>query len=213
MWESFSIIVPSVLSFILGGIALYYKYKKDDAEEDLKDLEDDLKYDVNIRLEDASKLQSLITELMKNTKVDRFLMFIAENGGKAPLTFTSAILETHKNNMYFMLSVGATNRYVKYRFDEPYRKQLQYIESTKSGAYIEVSTMDPCDLKEIYKSENVKHSSIWFHKRQILSEEKHVIIYSSFATHNEVAFTPKEKSMINLVANQLSSLNITISKC
>lgn len=204
-----------IVSLIGASVTIYIawrNHKLNKENEELKEELNDVAYKININLLDANKLQSILTDLMKNTRVERFVMFVAENGGKKPLTFTTAIFEEHKNNMYLMFSMGATSKYVKFRFDNPYLHMLQYIEATHEGMFFRVDDMPESKLKSIYRNEQIKQSGVFFHRREKLTEDKHVILYCSFATHNEQDYTPEEKTLIQLAANQISNLEIKIER-
>ena len=200
--------------FTMFGILLKYYLENQDLKDELTAIQNQIKTDISLSLPEINSLDKIINQLFEKTKVDRFVIFKAENGGVNPLTFTTAILERHSSGMYMMLSLGATKKYIRVRFDPPYKSMLDKIEMDKSLIYLDVEEMQECDLKTFYQEEQVKHSAVSFQARYPLTNDKHIILYYSFATHNEKPYSKKEKSLIRMAAEQIAGLNyrVTIHK-
>jgi len=201
-------------AFTMFGIWLKYYLENQDLKDELTAIQNQIKTDISLSLPEINNLDKIINDLFDKTKVDRFVIFKAENGGVNPLTFTTAILERHSSGIYMMLSLGATKKYIRVRFDAPYKSMLDKIEMDKSLIYLNVEEMQECDLKTFYQEEQVKHSAVSFQARYPLTKDKHIILYYSFATHNEKPYTKKEKSLIRMAAEQIAGLNyrVTIQK-
>ena len=195
-----------------GYLKVIIGREKREIQKELTQIKQEVKTDVSLSLPDINTLDTTITELFKKTKVDRFVVFKGENGGLTPLKFTSAILERHEKNMYLMMSIGATEKYIRVRFDNDYLKMLKAVEVNNDGKYLDVKEMPNNDLKGFYLDEQVKHSSIWFQKRYVINEDKHIILYYSFATHSEFKFTAKEKSLIKLAADKIAALSFNVKQ-
>jgi len=200
--------------FTMFGIWLKYFLENQDLKDELTAIQNQIKTDISLSLPEINTLDKIINQLFEKTKVDRFVIFKAENGGVNPLTFTTAILERHSSGMYMVLSLGATKKYIHVRFDAPYKSMLDKIEMDKSLIYLDVNEMHDCDLKTFYQEEQVKHSAVSFQARYPLTKEKHVILYYSFATHNEKPYSKKEKNLIRMASEQIAGLNfrVTVNK-
>lgn len=204
-------IIVALIGFAGATYGVYYRNKSNQVKAELEEIKAEIKTDVSLSLQDINKLDNAITGLFEKTKVERFIVFKGENGRISPLTFTSAILERHKQNMYFMLSIGATEKYVRVRFDNDYLDMLKDLEYKKGGVYLDVKEMRKSDLKGFYEDEQIHHSCVWFQNRYPLDEDKHIVLYYSFATHSEFEYTEKEKQLIRLAANKIAALNFNVS--
>ena len=146
---------------------------------------------VKILAEDLGKIDDALTYIFENTKADRFILFFGTNGwGK--MKYATAILERHKKNDK---SKGAVNKFVKLNVDAHY---LGLIKKAESFGVVELQVlkMGVGDLKNIYLSEGIWHSKIYFLLRKKNTFFKHHIFYCSFATHSKIAFTSYEKILI-----------------
>ena len=154
-----------------------------------------------------NSLRELIDEIFSKTKIDRFLILIATNG-KSEFKFATAIYEHHKVNpdtTSVKLSVGGTTHYVKFKFDKLYLDMLKESELKDKVSVITKDMVDS-DLKNIYMSENVTESEVYFLKREKIDENNDVIFYCSLATHSEIGFTKIEKSLIKSYVDNIKNL-------
>lgn len=154
-----------------------------------------------------NSLKDIIDEIFIKTSVDRFLILIATNG-KTDFKFATAIYEHHKlgsGDTTVKLSIGDTTRFVKFKFDKLYLDMLKESEIRDRVSVI-TNEMPESDLKNIYISEGVMESEIYFLKREPLDENNDVIFYCSLATHSEKGFNKIEKSLIKSYVDNIKNI-------
>lgn len=203
--------IVAVLSVMITGLAAILTYK---AQVKVAEINNSLKNDKNyhaptllLDLKFFNSLREIIDEIFSKTKIDRFLILIATNG-KSDFKFATAIYEHHKLNSdttSVKLSIGGTTRYVKFKFDRLYLEMLKEAE-VKDKVSILTNEMVDSDLKNIYLSENVTESEIYFLKREAVDENNDVIFYCTLATHSEIGFTKIEKSLIKSYVDNIKNL-------
>lgn len=198
---------PTILIALIGMIGVivtaganYYKIYNDNKSLEKTNAE------LNLELEDLSlktvmdlvttnKIQQIVLDMFKKTKVDRFLILIATNG-KTELKYATVIFEMHDSIPEAIYSYGAASRYVKFKFDEHYRDSLRYIE--KEGFMnIDVNSLpDNVAIKDIYKMEKIKHSKWMFFKRMPINKDNDRLFFGSAATHSDEPYTNEERIVI-----------------
>lgn len=156
------------------------------------------KLNLIVELDKFNELKKSVESLFQITNADRFIVFIAHNG-KERLRFATMIYEQHKLSNDAYLSFGGASKYIKFEFDEEYRKTLKKVE-LESVVKLDVLKMPKCDLKEIYDLEKVKYSNIYILKR-ILDYDKNgndLLIYCSLSSHNETPYTNKDNILFKM---------------
>lgn len=149
-------------------------------------------------------LKDSIDDAFSSTNSDRFLILSANNG-KYDMNFCTAIYEQHKAMSKVMLSVGATNKYVDFKFDDKYRKMLKQIEIDDT-LVLEVDKMEDSDLKRIYKSEGVTQSQVSFLLRVPMDAENDRLYYCSFATHDENGYSAEDMVILKASVFKIKSI-------
>lgn len=196
-------------SFVfVAAIWTYYKTKK-------KLIHPLMTSNILISFKTLTGIMLVVTRIFKRTSADRFLLLFAHNGSSM-LRFANVALEQHAEGKHAdaMLSLGASNRYVLFEFDDEYRKMLKQVE-LEGRIELETKKMTNCDLRNIYESERVKHSKIYFlHRiRNYDGKKNDLVLYCSLAKHGDGPFTEKEKwFMRHEVINIQRSLKPLISK-
>ena len=151
-----------------------------------------------------NELKDSVDDAFSVTNSDRFLILSANNG-KYDMNFCTAIYEQHKHTEKVMLSVGATNKYVDFKFDDKYRQMLKQIEFQDSMV-LEVDKMEESDLKTIYQSESVTQSKISFLLRVKIDDENDKIYYCSFATHNKDGYSKEDLLILKASVYKMKSI-------
>ena len=205
MWEALGGFGIALIGF--GSAYLKYLLDKRKLEAELKITTqevEDLKIGISVTFEEVSKIQNTVLEIFKKTSADRFLILMATNG-KKELRFTSVVFEQHQDG-YTSLSFGATNKYIRFEFDSVYMKMLKDVE--KEGClYYDVDSMDDGDLKQIYVSENVKYSNVYFLNRMPIDSENDKMVYASIGKHGDKPFTPEELFKMRLSVNKIRNIS------
>jgi len=155
-------------------------------KQEVKDFSDPMVLDLQM----FNTIKDAVERMFKETQADRFIIFTACNG-KTNMRFATAIYEQHKDSGKVMLSIGAVGKYVRFEFDEVYRKMLKTIEA-QGMTTLDVGHMHEGDLKNIYKVEKVKHSLIYFLNRTKINSTKDRLFYCSVATHEPTPFSGQE---------------------
>lgn len=201
MIDLIKVLVPVILTFILGLLAHFREMKK--KSQTIKILKKESKHNdikVNlfnkiINLESINNIKRSVDRMFENSNGDRFLILIAING-KEDFNKISVIFEQHKNNDY---AINASARYKHVSIDDTYRKVLKDLEKNgREGCNLNVSTMENSLLKRFYSIENVKHSKMKFILRSKIDKDNDILIYSSITTHKDTPFTETENTYINL---------------
>jgi hypothetical protein len=171
---------------------------------------------VKISLQAFNRLYNLVHSVFSKTTADRFLILGAHNG-TAQMRFASAYYEQHKDRYDIevsdvMLSFGAVSKFVKFEFDEHYRKMLKEVE-VEGVVELIVKEMADCDLKNIYISENIHHSKVYFLDRikDYDGKKNDLILYASLAKHGKDRFLPYEKVIMKSYVGQIKTLIQSIS--
>ena len=170
-------------------------------KEDKKDLPlllMDLKFFNNLR--------DIIEEMFNKTKADRFLVLVATNG-RSDFKFATAIYEHHKfiDQNTVKLSVGGTSKYVRFRFDKAYLQMLKESE-IRDKVSLSTNEMPESDLKDIYLTENIKDSEVYFLKREKIDENNDVIFYCFIATYNSEGYSRADKTLIKTYMDGVKDL-------
>jgi len=203
--------IIAVLTVMITGVGAILTYK---AQIKVAEINNSLKNEKSshiptllLDLKFFNSLRELIDEIFSKTKIDSFLILIATNG-KSEFKFATAIYEHHKVNpdtTSVKLSVGGNTHYVKFKFDKLYLDMLKESELKDKVSVITKDMVDS-DLKNIYMSENVTESEVYFLKREKIDENNDVIFYCSLATHSEIGFTKIEKSLIKSYVDNIKNL-------
>lgn len=117
----------------------------------------------------------IITHLVLNSDVSRFILFHTHNGNGQPNSlkqFKVSYLQ------YNAIHVSEIRNYKNLEVDNPYAEMLINIQNSETHCVkIIVEEMDDCLLKEIYISESMKYVEVYF-----LCATTTGIIYTSLAT-------------------------------
>lgn len=190
------VLVPALLSFLIEN----RKLKKVNRQLSYELTASSFTMDLML----FNQIKDIVQEIFERTKADRFLILNATNG-KQELQFATAIYEHHKHSSDVKLSIGATSRYVHFKFDDSYRAMLKQSENV--GPFtMHVDSMRDCDLKSIYKMERVHHSTIFFLLRAKLDNDNDKIFYATVATHEKEDFLPTENVFIRAQMGKMQSL-------
>jgi hypothetical protein len=126
-----------------------------------------------------TKSSRIITDIVLNTPVERFILFHTHNGAGQPNG-----LKPYKVSylQYNAVKRDEINNYQNLEVDYEYSKMLIAIQkSPDQKAILKVSEMPECFLKDIYIREKVKYSEVHF-----LCAISTGIIYTSTATSEEM---------------------------
>lgn len=202
--ESTSTLLVGIITVFGGALINYYidNRKLKDSNNKLKETIKDSSLELQMELQLFNDIKDIITSLFTHTKVDRFLILSAINGTK-DFRFATAIYEQHKTGT-IQISIGACNKYVRFEFDDHYRRMLKEIEAAGPITY-SIEDMPESDLKSIYKMESVNYSTVAHLRRVKIDNENDRIFYCSFATHDNTPFRAEENLHIRLCINQLKS--------
>lgn len=147
-------------------------------------------------MEDWGETVRQIERLMRETKIDRFLLLRAWNGSQDPRR-TTAVLQIRKAGQ-------ATYSYKYFALDRDYQDRLGHIAG---GRYMVFNTADiaPSFIKTVYETEGVT-SSFWSHiESRPLNEKSTAIYYASFSTHDG-ELTEQEIAQCAIVAGRLKGI-------
>ena len=101
--------------------------------------------------------------------------------------------------------IGGTSKYVRFRFDKAYLEMLKESE-IRDKVSINTNTMPESDLKNIYLTENITDSEVYFLKREKIDENNDVIFYCSVATHNGEGYNRSDKTLIKTYIDGVKDL-------
>lgn len=155
-------------------------------------------------LEYFNELSEVVHSITRNTKADRFLILVGFNG-EHDFRFARVLYEFHKTTDKLSLSVGAKDKYVNFEFDVNYNKMLKRIELTGYEA-IDVALMAESDLKEIYKSEQINYSNIYYLYSTNVGDKERALFYTSIATHDSTPYTASEKVHLKTCVDKLRAI-------
>lgn len=195
-----------LLTVTFGGAA--YNFRIRNKELKLKNLHlqeeiQDKSLSLQMDLQMFNQIKEVVEEILLKTKADRFVILTATNG-KFELRFATAIYEHHKKCDKVTLSIGATNKYIKFEFDSEYRKMLKEVE-LYGYMNLETSKMRNSDLKSIYESEEINFSNLYFLQRSAIDANNDRMFYCSAATHENNNFLQKENIIIKSSIDKLKS--------
>jgi len=190
-FETFLTLITLIGTGAAGAITTWVALKKSlleikkikiDLERENKELKIQL-YDLStpivMRLNIISDLQELVYKVFNETAADRFIMFVANNG-KTDFNRTTAVFEQHRMDESGSISVGATKRYINFKFDDTYRNMLKRIE-TIGMEVIYTKEMQESDLKAIYEYEDIVAAKVFFILREHINESHDRVWYASVA--------------------------------
>ena len=157
----------------------------------VKDRNDQTANDIILTLEYFHAIKGNVDRMFDSTKADRFLIMKAVNG---TIDFKSAsvLYEQHKKTANTKKSMEAAGKYVDFDFDTHCNQTLKDAEKQSVVDMPVEKLPDGTDLKNIYLSEGVTHSRLYFIRRIKVTKDKDVLLYVSVATH-EGFFTDVEK--------------------
>jgi len=184
-------------------ITAYMAYKKDIKlkqmdlelkESKSKNIEVNIKVNVLdnfLKMSVYSEISDAVNQLFLETKVERFMIFIAVNG-VTDFRVVSVIFERYKD---ITTNTHALARYYNVKVDAPYKQMLK--DAEKFGCVeINSETMIPQLLKDIYEGERIKHSIVSFITRKSIDKGNDLIAFSSAATTIPLPFSNIEKLSI-----------------
>jgi hypothetical protein len=194
---------------VCGVWIAYLKEKNKSLKESNKDLAQqnkDLSAGIVIDLLSFNDIVHKINNVFNQTPSDRFLILSAMNG-KYDLRVCTVLYEQHNINgePTATLSLGATGKFVNFKFDEAYLNMLKNIEKYGKPEYYITEKMEDCDLKRIYMAEKVKASKVFFLKRIKIDEENDRVFYCSYASHKDTYSDP-DKMTLRIYTDQIKSI-------
>ena len=145
-----------------------------------------------------------ILSFLQNTTLDRFMIFRAWNGKLAP-RWTTAVFQMR-------LAEQEPVSYVHFELDVDYVSRLREV-SIKNVMSFCVADLPPCEIKNVYMAEGVKHA-IWAH---IMSEDMHGAdtvshTYCSFATHVDSPVDQNLVTRCSILAGRLKGIAMSFSQ-
>lgn len=190
----------------LGVVAAAYINTLKQENKELKKKNEDLSQELVFDLSTFNEINQIVANMFRTTKSDRFLILAATNG-TSELRQATVLYEQHfiDGESKAVLSLGATQRYKNYEFDNHYLQTLKRCEIEKKGVFFEVATMPDCDLKSIYELEQVKHSSVHFLSRNKIDDKNDRLFYCSVATHNPTNYCVQGKTLIHGYVSQVKN--------
>lgn len=180
------------------------KRKWEEERLDLKVQLHDLSTPIVMKLSAISELQELVYNVFEETSADRFILFIANNG-KTNFKRTTAVFEQHRMDEGGQISIGATKRYINFKFDKDYLDMLKRIE-TLGEEVVYTEKMKESDLKAIYKYENVVAAKVFFILREHINNEHDRIWYASVATQKPEGFSSEDRFVLRSYRYQIQQL-------
>lgn len=148
-----------------------------------------------IDLELISTISSKVDEIFYHTGVDRFLLLIAVNG-KESFNVVSVVYERHKVGIGAE-RIEAIDRYSHVMIDQEYKKMLKDAE-VNGAVMMDVDTMNQDSiLYNIYRSEGVTASIVKLITRVNLDNENSLLLYCSFATHDESKISKRDRLFVH----------------
>lgn len=198
--------IGAALLGTLGVIGAAYINNLKQENKDLKQKNKDLSQELVFDLSTFNEINYIVADMFRTTKSDRFLILAATNG-TTELRQATVLYEQHfiDGESKAVLSLGATQRYKNYQFDDHYLKTLKQCEIEKNGVFFEVANMPDCDLKNIYDLEQVKYSSVHFLSRNKIDDNNDRLFYCSVATHNEANYCIGGKTLIHGYVSQIKN--------
>lgn len=199
-----TVVGGAAIKFYFDAKALKQKYKLEkETSNSLKEEIQDKSISIQMDLETLNTIKNCFDQVLRKTKADRVLILTATNG-VSDLKFATAIYEHHKDTSNVMLSIGATNKYVRFEFDSEYKKMLKETEIHGVVNY-DVKNMKDCDLKTIYESEKINFSNVYFLMRKPIDDENDRLFYCSIATHSETNYTKIENLISKTIVDRVKT--------
>ncbi len=164
--------------------------QKLDAEQNI------IKYDIVTNLLKFSQYQKIydaVIKMMGNSKVDRFLVFIAING-KTELSNVTCIFQKYKGDKAELDAIAV---YKGLKVDDHYVKLLKKTE-LEGTVSVNLEELEPSLIKDIYEGEGVKYSRWKFIGRINIDEKNDVIAYCSASTFSNEDYTNQDLLAIKL---------------
>lgn len=156
---------------------------------------------ITTNLEDISKVFQALDDVVRKTRVQRFLIFKGSNGGGIPKPgcpfYVSLIYEEHKDK-----NKSLRDKYSNLSVDGSYIDML--IHLYKNGSVkLRVEDMPVGLLKTLYQGEGIKYSEIYF-----LGNSDKEILFCSVATNTgvETFDTPSDRAEIEIAVNHLKNI-------
>ncbi|MCB1710972.1 MAG: hypothetical protein KDH96_00360 [Candidatus Riesia sp.] len=145
------------------------------------------------------EIYSIIDTILKNTKADCAYIFHSHNGDGLPNIGkpykVSALYGTN------LVSEDTKNRYQNIVVDERYTRMLLEVFEKKGKYVFDVKNEPPGYLKNVYLSEGVQHSIIYF-----IAVKETGVVFMSVSTHDEEFFTEKGLALIETEINRIKAI-------
>lgn len=198
-------IILAVLVALVGIIPSMYskiqeKKRADEATKNLNQAKAELK--IQREASDFTRffthwnyINQEIESLMRDTCIDRFMLFRAWNGVLEP-KWTTAVFQIRRGKQQ------PTN-YVHFELDNDYRSKLRKMVEEKD-LYFEVDKIEDSTIKEVYEAEKVT-ASYWCHldTKDLKAEGCREMSYCSFATHGETPIPDEVLTRCKIIASRL----------
>lgn len=148
----------------------------------------------------AVKIHDCMNQALEG-RLHRFLILKSENGGGRP----SAGAHLYASVLYedFTPPIKSVKpKYQRFLMDAPYLRMLQDIISQGHVDYI-LSRMEPGMLRDLYASEGIYYSRIFF-----IKQTKTAMYYGSISTtiDENLALLPEESARMTIAINRLREL-------
>lgn len=154
-----------------------------------------LKSDILEKLIDFSTFNAIrdsVDRIFSKTKASKFYIFMALNG-KTDFNIISLVFEQNDTTKY---RVNAIIRFKQIGIDSEFRHLIKETE-LNGPILLDVDTMDPQLLKDIYLSSDVTHSMVRHLYRGKIDDDNDVVIFSTLSTQKPNTYTEKELAIVN----------------
>lgn len=209
MTDSLTGIIGTItVAAIAGAVAVYQTISNNKLAKRNKELDIELakqkiesehsiiKYDIITNLLKFSQYQKIydaVIKMMENSKVDRFLVFIAVNG-KTELSNVTCIFQKYKGDKAELDAIAV---YRGLKVDDHYIKLLKKTE-LEGTITVNLGDLETSLIKDIYEGEGVKYSRWKFICRVNIDEKNDVIAYCSASTFSNEDYNSQDLLAIKL---------------
>ena len=163
-----------------------------------------------LEFETFTNLVKALDDIFQETSVDRFLILYGINGSTVMKSVSAIFQYEKKTETDAKWRFDAIGKYKDLEIDEYYKNMLLEIEE-KGHTYITTEELPKyAILKFFYEKEGVTSSIVKFFFRKNLSENRDMILYCSFGTHDKNKLSESDlvyiKTKFNLVKNTVNEL-------
>lgn len=204
--EILKILIPLFVTMTTVFGTLFTKYYLDnkklrESNKILKIKVRDHSIFIQYMFQTSGEISQVLSDILTHTKATRIILFSASNGST----------ELKYCNSLFGLTllhgevVVTHEDYRALEFDSSYNSMLKNVE--KYGEMVlDVSSMAPCMLRDIYRGIGITHSIVKFTLRCKIDDSNDRIFYPSIATQEEEPYTESEKFYIKKKNDELKDI-------